>query len=150
MFCHVPFDWSACEWVGAYGCILDLFLFLLWYDLSGDWCCVQYTSFTFLGASYSTPIRTPLILSDCLRGLPSICLWRYMIMIWHDMFLSSWYYYGFDSIYTGDCMNSLHNLQNFIFVLSIMPKYVSPKYFNYTPTFIFQFIISVISVHWAF
>ena len=122
--------------------VSDMIWFIWWM-----WLCVQYTSFIFLGDSYSTPMRTPLILSDCLRGLPSICLWRYMIMIWYDMFLSSWYYYGSDSVCTGECMNSLYNLQNFISVLSIMPKYVSPKYFNCTPTFIFQFIISVISVH---
>ena len=77
---------------GAYGCILDQFCSVICYLLSVlviDAVCNTRHS-QFLGASYSTHMRTPLNLSDCLRGHPSVWLWRYkvsfnmiMIMIWY-------------------------------------------------------------------
>lgn len=79
---------------GAYGCIVDLFLYLLWcygmIYLSGDWCWVQFMSFTFLGVDHSIwLLRTPFILSGYLWGLPSIWWWRLMVtcyMILSDLF----------------------------------------------------------------
>ena len=80
---------------GAYGCILDLFclvdltmimimIYVWWLVL-----CAIHAFHNFW--EFATPpiwrMRTPLILSDYLRGLPSIWLWRIMVltayMIWY-------------------------------------------------------------------
>ena len=131
-------------WEGAYGCILDLFLFLIWYDmiLSGECGCVCNTRPSHFWELATPPIwGHPSLLSDYLRGLPSICLWRYVIIIWYDMFLSSWYYYGSDSVCTGDCMNSLPNLY---ILFPYYPLYLNmffPNYIICTSAFIFRFIL---------
>ena len=54
---------------------------MIWYVLVTG-LCVHCTP-SLLGASYSNLMRTPLI-SDYLRGLPSICdyLWNDMILFW--------------------------------------------------------------------
>lgn len=55
------------------------------------------------------------------------------------MFLSSWFYFGSDSVYTGDCVNSLPNLNVLFPYYPFMPKYVFPK----TISFVLQYFISV-------
>ena len=65
---------------------------LIWYDMVTGAGCNPLLSQN-MGASYSTwRMRTPLILSDYLRGLPSIWLWRYdaiWYVICYDM--GSWW-----------------------------------------------------------
>jgi hypothetical protein len=63
----------------------------------------------------------------------------------YDMFLSSWYYFGSDSVYTGDFIDSLLNLH---IIFPYYPLYLNmfPKLYHlYFSIFLFQFII-VISV----
>ena len=130
------YDLSA----GAYGCILNLFLYLLWcyhtIYLSGDWCWVQSTSFTFLGVDHSIwLLRTPLILSGYLRGLPFIWLWRLMVTL--DMILSDlfWARGGFLTYL------SLHlYIWLYLMILPIAP-YLFLFHYHY---------FACISVHWAF
>ena len=62
--------------------------FLFWWLVL----CAIHAFHICLGVSYSIwRMRTPLILSDYLRGLHSIWLWRFMVTIWYDLFLCSWW-----------------------------------------------------------
>ena len=63
MNCYDYYDW----FVGAYGCILDLYLFRgIYHDSYLVWwlMCVQYMSFTLFGSSNSNP-----------WGIPSCYIW---------------------------------------------------------------------------
>lgn len=141
-WCSATSLWLVCMWMGrAYGCILDLFLFLIWYDLSGECGCVGNTRTSHFWELATPPTwGHPFLLSDYLRGLPSICLWRCMTMIMISyLFLSSWYYYGSDSVHIGDCMNSLPNLY---ILFSYYPLYLN-MFYPQNIAFVLQHLFSV-------
>ena len=146
-FSHRPiicYVWPLWLWfsAGAYGYILGSWSV----SVSGDWYCVQYMPFTYLGASYSNYWGLPSHYMGYLRGLPSVWLWELNIV-------KTWARVHFDSVYAGDCIDSVYLFLFSLYIcfpfptlcLFMLPIYIHLSY----STLLFLFVL-VISFHWAF
>ena len=85
-------------------------------SVSGDWYCVQYRPFTYLGASYSNYWGLPSHYLGYLRGLPSVWLWELKIVM-------TWARVHFDSVYAGDCIDSVHLILFSLYICFLFPTW---------------------------
>ena len=119
---------------------------LIWFDiyLVTDGVCDTRLS-QHLGASYSTPLRTPLLMHLVFRGLPS----EYMtkdIMIWFDLI---WFGLVVDN-WPNPCTWYLYAYKTLIqvpYTFGILPLFIT--LFLNVSYIVLYCVVTFISVHWA-